>query len=297
MRALLLGAGGQLGQEIIARAGASDIEVMARARGQTDITSSAMVEGALGETRADIVVNAAAYTNVDKAETEQDQAFAVNATGPAVIAAACAKAAIPLIHVSTDYVFDGKKATPYIESDTAAPLGVYGASKLAGESAVRERHKKHVILRTSWLYGKYGTNFLKRILRLADERDELRVVADQRGSPTSTVDLAEVILALAPRLVDSGNSAWGTYHFSGEGETTWCQFADEIISRREKWVGARPKLTPITSAEHRTAAPRPLYSVLDNRLFRTTFRLASRRPWQQSVAESVDALLAPRAQR
>jgi dTDP-4-dehydrorhamnose reductase len=290
MRILLLGAGGQLGQEIIARAGELEIEVAARSRAQTDITEAGMVEAAVRQTRPDIVVNAGAYTKVDKAESEPDQAFRVNATGPGVIAAACAIAGVPLIHISTDYVFDGTKSSPYVESDSTAPLGVYGASKLAGEEAVRGCHKKHLILRTSWVYGKYGANFLKTMLRLAGERSELKIVADQYGSPTSTADLAEVIFKLAPKLVAGGERTnWGTYHFTGDGETNWCQFADEILRRREKWVGSRPTLTPITSAEYPTPARRPSNSVLSNDLFKTTFRLSAR-PWQQSVSDVVDAL-------
>ena len=208
-----------------------------------------------------------------------------------MIASACAVASIPLIHISTDYVFDGTKTAPYVESDPTAPLGVYGASKLAGEQAIRDRHKKHVILRTSWVYGKYGANFLKTVLRLAGERSELRIVADQRGSPTNTLDLADAILALTPRLLAGGEN-WGTYHFSGDGETNWCQFADEILSRREKWTGTRPKLTPITTPEYPTPARRPANSVLSNGLFRTTFQLKAR-PWQESVRDTVDALVRP----
>jgi len=295
MRLLLLGANGQLGQELSAAALPDDIELVARSRSQTDIADTDAVAAAFSETQPDIVVNAGAYTKVDKAESERDEAFRVNATGPGVIAAACAKSDVPLIHISTDYVFDGTKADPYVETDATAPLGVYGASKLAGEQAVRDRHKKHLILRTSWVYGKFGSNFLKTILRLAAERDELRIVADQRGSPTNTSDLAEAILSLAPRLVAGvAITDWGTYHFSGQGETNWCQFADEILKRREKWAGSRPRLMPITTAEYPTAARRPSNSVLDNRLVRTRFGLASR-PWQEAARETVDQLMAPSA--
>ena len=293
MRLLLLGAGGQLGQEI--SAAANNVDLIGRTRAQTDIADSTAVTAAFDEAQPDIVVNAAAYTKVDKAESERDEAYRVNAAGAGVVASVCARAQIPLIHISTDYVFDGTKPDPYVETDLTGPLGIYGASKLAGEDAVRERHKKHLILRTSWVYGRFGSNFLKTILRLASERDELTIVADQRGSPTSTGDLAHAILRLAPRLVSGADDAdWGTYHFTGEGETNWCQFADEILSCREKWVGSRPNLKPITTAEYPTPARRPLNSVLDNRLFRTRFGLASK-PWRQSVSESVDALMAPSA--
>ena len=289
---LLFGANGQLGQELVACSGSSNARLVARSRAETDIADAAAVEEAFRAATPDIVVNAAAYTKVDKAESERDEAFRVNQAGAAVLASACAASSIPLLHISTDYVFDGTKAGPYVETDQTAPLGVYGASKLAGEEEIRRRHKKHVILRTSWVYGRYGSNFLKTMLRLAAERSELRVVADQRGSPTSTADLAKAILELAPRLVGNDDAAWGTYHFTGEGETNWCQFADEILNQRAKRLGSRPKVTPITTAEYPTPARRPANSVLDNSRFRATFKLSAR-PWRLSVQETVDALLKP----
>jgi dTDP-4-dehydrorhamnose reductase len=239
--------------------------------------------------RPGFVINAAAYTNVDRAESEPGEAHRTNAAGAKMVACACASARVPLIHISTDYVFDGKKPSPYVENDSPAPLGVYGVSKLAGEQAVREYHKEHMILRTSWLYGIYGANFLKTILRLAGERDELSVVSDQRGSPTNTSDLADVVLRLMPSLL--GNAHWGTYHFSGGGETDWCQFANEILKAREKSLGRRPKLNAITTAEYPTAARRPANSVLDNSLFNATFGLKAR-PWREAVRETVDTLMA-----
>jgi dTDP-4-dehydrorhamnose reductase len=290
---LLFGANGQLGQELVARAGASNIRIAARTRADTDIADAAAVERDIGTVRPDIVVNVAAYTKVDQAESEPGEAYRVNQTGAAVLASACATAAIPLVHISTDYVFDGTKPGAYVETDPAAPLGVYGASKLAGEDEIRRRHKKHVILRTSWVYGRYGSNFLKTILHMAAERSELRVVADQRGSPTSTADLAEMILELTPRLIaDNAEAVWGTYHFTGDGETNWCQFADEILSQRARLLGSRPSLTPITTSEYPTGARRPANSVLDTSRFRKTFGLRSK-PWRLSVQETVDALLKP----
>ena len=289
---LLFGANGQLGQEILARAPSASFNVIARSRAETDIANAAAVEAALRDARPDIVVNAAAYTKVDKAETERDDAYRVNRDGAGIVAVACAAADVPIVHISTDYVFDGTAQKPYVEDDSTAPVNVYGASKLAGEDEVRRRHKKHVILRTSWVYGQYGSNFLKTMLRLAEERSELRVVADQHGSPTCTADLAQAVFALAPRLTRADDRLWGTYHFTGEGETNWCQFADEILTQRARWKGSRPKLTPITTAEYPSPARRPMNSVLDNRKVRSTFRLSAR-SWRQSVKESVDALLAP----
>jgi dTDP-4-dehydrorhamnose reductase len=287
---LLFGAGGQLGQEIVARAPAFKVDVVARSRMESDIAEPEIVEAALRAAAPDAVVNAAAYTKVDKAESEPAEAHRVNATGACVVAQACAAADIPLIHFSTDYVFNGAKPSPYVENDPTAPLNVYGASKLAGENAIRANHEKHLILRTSWVYGKYGTNFLKTMLKLAGERNELKVVADQRGSPTSTLDLADTVLRLTTQLSDG--APWGTYHFSGEGDTNWCQFADEILKARERRAGARPKLVPITTAEYPTPAQRPANSILDNSLFWATFRLKAR-PWQGAVQETVGALMGP----
>ena len=289
---LLFGANGQLGQEILARAPSGSLKIVGRSRAETDIADAAAVEAAFRAARPDIVVNAAAYTKVDKAETERDQAYRVNKDGAGILAAVCAAADVPFVHISTDYVFDGSKPGSYVEDDPPAPVSVYGASKLAGEEEVRRRHKKHVILRTSWVYGQYGSNFLKTMLRLAEERSELRVVADQHGSPTCTADLAQTVFALAPRLIHADDRFWGIYHFTGDGETNWCQFADEILTHRARWKGGRPKLTAITTAEYPTPARRPMNSVLDNSRFRATFGLSAK-SWRQSVKESVDALLAP----
>jgi dTDP-4-dehydrorhamnose reductase len=291
MKLLLLGANGQLGQEITAAAPA-EINVISRARAQTDVADAAMIAAAFAEAEPDVVVNAAAYTKVDKAETERENAFRVNAAGPGVIAETAAASQIPLIHISTDYVFDGLKRSAYVETDSTAPLGVYGASKLAGEQAVRNRHQKHVILRTSWVYGRYGTNFLKTMLRRADEQVELRVVADQRGCPTSTVDIAAAILTIAPRLVATGARDWGTYHFAGEGETNWWEFAGEILNERERITGKRAKISAISTSEHPTLARRPMNSVLNSSLIRKTFGLRAK-PWRHSVKEAVGVLLAP----
>jgi dTDP-4-dehydrorhamnose reductase len=205
-----------------------------------------------------------------------------------VLARACAAAGVPLIHVSTDYVFDGTKASAYREDDAIAPLGVYGASKAAGEDAVRRGYARHLILRTSWVYGRYGTNFLKTVLRLASERDSLRIVADQRGCPTATDDLAEAILTLAPRLA-GGDAAWGTYHFAGRGVTTWHGLAQEIVDQQAPLTGRRPEVIPITTAEYPTRARRPANSELDCAKFAATCRFQPK-PWQQRVREVVGSL-------
>jgi dTDP-4-dehydrorhamnose reductase len=287
--ALVFGAGGQLGQEIIACASAFRTNVIAHSRAQTDITKTEAVLAAIRDARPDVVVNAAAYVKVDRAESEPDQAYRVNEQGAGFVAEACAVLDIPLIHFSTDYVFDGKKGTPYVEDDPTGPLGVYGASKLAGEEAIRASHRKYLILRTSWVYGRHGTNFLKTMLKLAGERDEIEVVNDQHGSPTCTLDVAKVVLELTSRAPDG--VPWGTYHFSGQGQASRYELADEIFRTYEQWKGKRPRLMPIASAEYSsTAAPRPLNSILDNTLFRTTFGLTSK-PWCQSVQHTVNELM------
>ncbi|TIT02925.1 MAG: dTDP-4-dehydrorhamnose reductase, partial [Mesorhizobium sp.] len=180
------------------------------------------VLAALEATRPDVVVSAAAYTAVDQAEDEKDLAFAVNATGAGKVAEAAARLGVPVIHLSTDYVFDGAKDGAYVETDATAPLGVYGASKLAGEEAVAAANPRHIILRTAWVYSPFGRNFVKTMLRLAADRDEIAVVADQWGNPTSALDIADAILHAAPKLIDDRNfAAFGVYHLAGEGDTNW----------------------------------------------------------------------------
>src|SRR6185295_14207886 len=251
------------------------------ARQDADIAERGAVVPAIKRERPALVVNAAAYTKVDQAETEIEAAERGNAIGPGVLARACADAGIPLVHVSTDYVFDGTKTGAYVESDPIAPLGVYGRTKAAGEAAVRAALAEHVILRTAWVYGEFGHNFLKTMLRLAREREELRVVADQRGCPTSTRELASAILALAPRLVGR-EAVFGTYHFAGSGATTWHGFATRIVAAQAQITGRKPRVTAITTADYPTAARRPANSELDSGLFATTFGFRAQ-PWEQEA--------------
>ena len=270
MKLLVLGAGGQVGRELCRLQWPAGYEIAACEHAGLDIAQGDQVLAAVAGERLDIVINAAAYTAVDRAESEREAAWAVNAAGPANLAAACRDARIPLIHISTDYVFDGKKAGAYAESDAIAPLGVYGRSKASGEAAVRAAAVRHIILRTSWVYGEFGNNFLKTILRLAQDRDELRIVADQRGCPTSTRDIAEAILRIVPKLTDDKN-LYGTYHFAGTGATTWHGFASRIIEAQAQITGRSPRVTAITTADYPTAARRPANSVLDCGLFERTF--------------------------
>lgn len=288
---LVFGSGGQLGQELEAVARSRAIPLRGLTRAQVDIADRSQVENALTEVRPSIVINAGAYTKVDRAETETDEAFRANAVGPEVLAWACAAAGVPLIHVSTDYVFDGSKSGVYRESDPIAPLGVYGRSKAAGEEAIRSSLAQHVIVRTSWVYGVYGANFLKTMLRLARERDELRIVADQRGCPTSTTDLALALLAAARHLVE-GRADYGTYHFAGSGATTWHGFAQRIVAAQQPFTGRSPAVTPIRTEDYPTPAARPPNSELDSHRFGQTFGYTAQ-PWTRAADQAVAQLMEP----
>ncbi|WP_341988886.1 dTDP-4-dehydrorhamnose reductase [Azorhizobium sp. AG788] len=291
MRILLFGCDGQLGRELTALARERDVDLIGLNRAAVDITDPAAIARALEARRPDVVVNTAAYTAVDKAESEPDLAARANAMAPGFIAERCARYRTPIIHISTDYVFDGTKATAYVEGDPIAPVGVYGHTKAAGEAAVRAAGERHLILRTSWVYGVYGANFLKTMLRLAGERDRLTIVADQRGCPTSTRDIAEGVFAAA-LAASAGTARWGTYHLAGTGVTTWHGFAQEIVTRAAKHTGRNPEVAPITTAEYPTPAKRPANSELDSSQFERAFRFRAA-PWQDRVAEVVDTLLAP----
>jgi dTDP-4-dehydrorhamnose reductase len=286
---VVFGGNGQLGQELARTAANQNLPLAALSRSQADITDAAAVAAALATHRPAFVVNAAAYTKVDAAESDAAAAAAVNADGAAIIARACADAGVPLLHISTDYVFDGKKRGPYLESDPIAPLSVYGRTKAAGEAAVRDILRHHIILRTAWVYGEFGHNFLKTIVRLAKERDELRIVADQHGSPTSTRQLATAILGIGSRLA-AGADLWGTYHFTGAGTTTWHGFATAIVAAQAPLTGRAPKVTAITTAEYPTPAPRPANSALDCGRFERAFAFR-RRPWADEAADITRAVV------
>lgn len=242
---------------------------------------------AISEYAPSLVVNAAGYTKVDDAEIEREAAERANVTGPGVLAKACERANVTLLHVSSDYVFDGSKRGPYVESDPAAPLGFYGSTKVRGEEAVRAETNQHIILRVSWLYGAYGNNFLKTMLRLAGERDEIAVVADQYGSPTSTRDLANAVL----RVVDSGSVLpFGTYHYAGDGVTTWHGFASRVLAKLSVLTGRNVHVRAITTADYPTRAKRPANSVLDCGKFERVFGFRGA-PWEMEADEVVELLV------
>lgn len=281
---LLTGAGGQVGHEVHRLAAARGCTLTALTRKQLDIGDGEAVEQILSQFRPSLVINGAAYTAVDRAEQEVEAAMRANRQGPANLAASCHARQIPLIHLSTDYVFDGNKTGPYGEEDPVAPTGVYGRSKWEGEEEVRARLTQHLIIRVSWVFGPHGNNFVGTMLRLAAERDELRVVADQHGCPTCATHIAEALLTLAARISKGVDIAWGTYHFCGMPETTWHGFAETIVEEAVK-IGlldhAIPVL-PIATSDYPTPARRPRNSVLDCRRIFETFALKSP-SWQEGL--------------
>jgi len=288
---LVFGARGQVGREIVALAAARGLAVAGLSRADADITNETTVRVAIEVHRPAVVVNGAAYTSVDRAEREPEIAAAANVTGPAVLAAVCASTGVPFIHISCDYVFNGAKKSAYVESDRVAPISVYGRTKAEGEAKVRELCPRHVILRTSWIYGLHGQNFLRNVVKLAAERDELRMVVDQIGCPTAAIDIAEAVLAVARKLATEAKAS-GIFHFAGTGTTSRHGFAAEIVQRQAIFTGRTPKLAEIKMAEYPVAAKRPLNCELDSSRFRAAFGYSAA-PWQHRVAEVVAALLAP----
>jgi dTDP-4-dehydrorhamnose reductase len=286
---LIVGAGGQVGREFPRVLGATPFVLSLLDRRALDIRKQGAVFAALEQIRPAAVVNAAAYTAVDRAESDEAACFAVNRDGACNLALACAASDIPLIHISTDYVFDGRKLGAYAENDPIAPLGIYGRSKAEGEMAVRATHPRHVILRTAWIFGVHGNNFVKTMLRLGAERDVIRVVADQRGCPTAAGDVAAAILHVARRLLLEGTGCYGTFHFTGRGATTWFGFADAVFELAARFGRPRPKLVPIPTSGYPTPARRPPNSVLDCAAFTTTFGLPQP-PWRDSLQAVVGEL-------
>lgn len=309
LRILLTGKNGQVGSELT-RLLSSHCELTALGRDELDLAKPNEIRRAIASARPQIIINAAAYTAVDRAEKEEGLARAINADAPGVIAEEAKKIRAPLIHYSTDYVFDGTKRSPYKENDPTNPLGAYGRTKLAGEEAIRSSGVPHLILRTAWVYARSGQNFLLTVLRLASTREELRIVNDQFGAPTSARCIAQ---ATARLIANCGTDAgvWfaqhsGTYHLTSAGETTWYEFAVEILNATmhmiphgapqtaPRWVlvatAGRPlvakQITPITTAEYPTPARRPGYSVLSNGRFAATFGF-SLPDWRVQLAETI----------
>ena len=289
MKILLFGDKGQLGHDVRLQARKAGHGVTGVDLPDVNITDQRTVQRTVAGADADIVINAAAYTAVDRAEEEADLAFGVNADGPAYIARACRDQGLPLIHVSTDYVFNGMLTRPYLPTDAMDPLGVYGRSKSAGETAIRKILPEHLIVRTSWLFGLNGSNFVKTMLKVGKDRAELAVVDDQIGSPTYAADLAAALLSMAQCTVD-GQKAWGTYHFCNRGAVTWYAFARRIFAfARQRDLFAVRDIKPILTRQYPLPAPRPHYSVLDCTGIEETFGI-QRRSWEDGLREMVEAL-------
>ncbi len=283
MTLLVLGAGGQVGRALLERAGGGAIGVD---RNGCDICDEASVARALAAPEASIVVNCAAYTAVDRAESERERAFAVNATGAGIVARAAAARGLPVIHLSTDYVYAGTRAGAHREDDPIAPLSAYGASKAAGDAAVVAGNPTALLLRVSWVFGVHGANFVKTMLRLGRERPELRIVDDQRGGPTEARDIADAVLAMAATCRRPGFGDWGTYHLAGAPSTSWYGFAEAIFARAK---GPAPTLVPIPTSQYPTPAARPLNSMLDCGRIREVFALEPP-DWQTSLSRVVTTL-------
>jgi dTDP-4-dehydrorhamnose reductase len=266
VRIVVTGREGQVVRSLIERASGTGHEVVALGRPELDLAGHiGPVEEAIRAAGPDVIVSAAAYTAVDKAETERELAFSVNERGAGAVARTARALGVPLVHLSTDYVFDGGKAAPYKEEDATGPTGVYGASKLAGEEAIVAEQPNSAILRTAWVYSPFGANFVKTMLRLAQRRDEVAVVADQRGNPTSALDIGDGVLAVAANLVGSDDAALrGTFHMAAAGEASWADFAEAIFASSAALGGPSAAVRPIATADYSTPAKRPANSRLDS---------------------------------
>jgi len=293
MKLLVTGTKGQVARSLIEAASQRHIDLVALGRPELDLTDPVSIKRELEKAAPDFVINAAAYTAVDKAEKESEEAMAVNGFGAGALAAVCKEHSIPLIHLSTDYVFDGTKPEPYKETDIASPLGIYGHSKLEGEKAVIATNPQHIILRTAWVYSPFGNNFVKTMIKLAETRDELNIVGDQHGCPSYAPHIATGILDIIEHL-HNGNiskAPWGIYNMAGSGETTWNGFAQEIFDESEKHGGPRAQVHSITTAEYPTPAKRPANSRLDCSKLTETFNITMP-DWRQGTADCVTRLLA-----
>ena len=293
MRLLVTGQSGQLAMSLAERATRHpDIELVALGRPALDFADLDAIAPAVERTGPDIVVNAAAYTAVEKAEDESDAARRINAEAAGEVARAAHNAGAPVIQISTDYVFDGAKGAPYVETDATAPLNVYGRTKLEGEHAVAAANPRYYVFRTAWVYSPFGANFVKTMLRLATERDEVAVVADQYGNPTAALDLADAILAAARKIGAPGaGPPPGIYHVAGTGDATWHDFATEIFAANHDLTGTTTQARPIGHAGFPTRALRPADSRLDCGLFSDAF--GHKLPdWRTSVRDCVRRLVA-----
>ncbi len=296
MNILIAGAKGQLGIELMRQGPEKGFSVFPVDLPEVDITSPDPVRAAIRDAGASLVVNCAAYTQVDTAESQDMLAFKVNSLGPAILAHVCTEAKIPLIHISTDFVFDGSKHSPYLETDPISPMSVYGKSKAVGEAVVERILSRHIIVRTAWLYAFQGQNFVRTILRLGSERDTVRVVSDQLGSPTCAADLAEAILTISEAIRTQGEIAWGTYHYCGKGVISWHEFAQAILDIAKAYIPLKTtRVDPITTDQYPTPAKRPAYSALDCEKIQSQFGIVPK-PWRESLEKTLCRMLKEQAE-
>jgi len=286
-RVLVTGGDGQVGHALRSFQWPEGWSVVAFARCDLDLEDRDAIAATFAAEPWAAVINAAAYTAVDRAEAEPSKAWAINALGPAVLAEHCRATDIPLVQISTDYVFSGAKSGPWLPDDSTQPVSVYGGSKLGGEIAVRTAGGRHAIVRTSWVVGNHGNNFIRTMLRLAIDRDCVRVVADQVGSPTIADDLAASLARIAIRLT-SDPAASGTYHFANAGATNWADFAREIFTQSEQRGGPYARVESIPTAAYPTPAKRPMNSLLDSNSTTHVFEIVPR-PWEEALADIMDS--------
>ena len=293
MRILLIGGSGQVGSEIVALTNSSSIECISPSSSELNIIDSYSINKIIeSNLPIDFIVNASAYTAVDKAEDETELAFKINRDGPRYLAEACAQHNIPLLHISTDYVFDGSATTPYTEEMTIHPLGVYGASKAEGEQAIRNCMVEYIILRTAWVYGANGNNFVKTMLRLGKDRPQLKVVSDQIGCPTAAADIAAAIINVVGQMIEKPSNRWGTYHYCSADSTNWAEFAKAIFTDVVSTESDYPSIqvVPISTAEYPTKSARPAYSVLDCSKIEQVFSI-SPPLWHSSLQRDMPNML------
>lgn len=287
---LLTGAKGQLGNEIVNLAKNLNLKLYPVTHTQLNITNLEKIEHVLATIKPNYIINAAAYTAVDKAEKESELAFSINALGVKNLAKIAQKYDIPLLHISTDYIFDGQKKNPYSEEDEAQPLSTYGQSKLSGENFLRDIWYKHIILRVSWVFGVFGNNFVKTIIRLAGERNELRIITDQKGAPTYAGDIAQALLKII-KCLDKGQTDWGTYHYTGTPALSWYEFAKNIVNEaKQHQQFILKEIIPITTSEYPSIAHRPFNSELACQKITQTFNIKPNN-WSDGLYKVIKILL------
>lgn len=291
MNILIIGANGQVGRELVSAFADTAHSIIATTRLQLDCTDNEIqIHHQLSLVNPDLIINAAAYTAVDKAEDEPELAYQINATFVKYLATYCAKSQIPLLHFSTDYVFDGAQSKAYQEDDPPNPLNVYGRSKLAGEQHIVSSLTKYLILRASWVFGVHGNNFVKTILKLASQKEELAIVADQWGKPTAAKDIARVVLILVTHLDQPGFSSWGIYHYAGRKPVSWHAFAKFFLAmaqQRNAYIAAYD-VRAISTKEYPAKAPRPKNSILDTSRIEQVFGVTAAH-WADFLPETLDA--------